>query len=73
MKTDIQIAQECKMQRIEDVASSIGVEEKYVEKYGEDTSKWTEEAAKEYAEAGFQAIVDERKAAYDAGMTTTLQ
>ncbi len=32
-----------------------------------------EEAAKEYAEAGFQAIVDERKAAYDAGMTTTLQ
>ena len=31
-----------------------------------------EEAAKEYAEAGYQAIVDERKAAYESGMSTKL-
>ena len=33
-KTDIQIAQECKMQKITEIAMVAGVEEKYLEQYG---------------------------------------
>lgn len=39
----------------------------------EDFEAEYEKAAKEYADAGYQAIVDERAEAYEAGMCTTLQ
>lgn len=34
MKTDIQIAQECELKRISDIAASAGIDQKYVEPYG---------------------------------------
>ena len=43
MKTDIQIAQETKMLHIKDVASSINIDEKYLEYYGKYKTKLSEE------------------------------
>ena len=34
MKTDIEIAQSAEMKNVKDIASSIGIEEKYIEQYG---------------------------------------
>ncbi|MBR0115562.1 MAG: formate--tetrahydrofolate ligase, partial [Firmicutes bacterium] len=33
-KTDIQIAQECEMKNIVEIAEKLGIDEKYVEQYG---------------------------------------
>ena len=34
MKTDIEIAQACEMRPINEIAASIGIDEKYTEQYG---------------------------------------
>lgn len=39
MKTDIEIARECKMRNIAEVAASCGIDEKYVENYGKYKAK----------------------------------
>jgi len=39
MKSDIEIAQECKIKNIGEIASSIGIDEKYVEQYGKYKAK----------------------------------
>ena len=39
MKTDIEIAQACKMQDIREVAKTAGVDEKYLELYGNHKAK----------------------------------
>lgn len=43
MKTDLQIAQECKMERIEKVAEKAGIPEEYVECYGKYKAKISDE------------------------------
>ena len=43
MKTDLQIAQECKMERIEKVAQKAGIPEEYVECYGKYKAKISDE------------------------------
>ena len=39
MKTDIEIARDCEMKNIIDIAKSCGIDEKYVECYGKDKAK----------------------------------
>ena len=46
MKTDIQIAQEAKMEHIKDVAARAGIEENELEFYGKYKAKISDEAAK---------------------------
>ena len=43
MKTDLQIAQECKMERIEKVAEKVGIPEEYMEFYGKYKAKISDE------------------------------
>ena len=43
MKTDLQIAQECKMERIEKVAEKVGIPEEYMECYGKYKAKISDE------------------------------
>ena len=43
MKTDIQIAQEAKMEHIKDVAARAGIEENELEVYGKDKGKLSDE------------------------------
>ena len=50
MKTDIQIAQEAKLQPIKDVAASIGIEENNLELYGKYKAKLSDELWEEIKE-----------------------
>ncbi|MBR5740902.1 MAG: formate--tetrahydrofolate ligase, partial [Firmicutes bacterium] len=49
-KTDIQIAQECEMRPITEIAEKIGVDEKYIEQYGKYKAKIDNKLLKEMAD-----------------------
>ncbi|MBR4169869.1 MAG: formate--tetrahydrofolate ligase [Lachnospiraceae bacterium] len=49
-KSDIEIAQECKMQKITEIAKVAGVEEQYLEQYGNYKAKVDYSLLKDYAE-----------------------
>lgn len=50
MKTDIEIAQEAKVARIEEIARAEGIDEKYLEQYGKDKAKVSYQLLKDSAD-----------------------
>ncbi len=49
-KSDIEIAQECKMQRITEIAEAAGLDEKYLERYGNYKAKVDDALLRDYAD-----------------------
>ena len=49
------------------------IEESRFEIYGKEFDALYDELSQKYLDAGYQAVIDDRKAAFDAGQTTRLQ
>ena len=56
-KTDIQIAQECEMKKITDIAKTVGVDEKYLEQYGNYKAKIDYKLLKDMADKPYGKLI----------------
>ena len=56
-KTDIQIAQECEMKKITDIAKTVGVDEKYLEQYGNYKAKIDYKLLKDLADKPYGKLI----------------